>query len=413
MSPSRRTVLAGSGVGLTALFAGVFGRDRWEPGSSPYDWPMPRYDAAGTAHNPDASGPKSEPTVQWEVDREQSTGIEPEPSALIRTGTALYTTGRQLLGIDLDDGDVRFRHDGEYTTPPVRAHASQYETSTVAVGTRRGLLGCNASGGLRLFDRTLGTRRWLADDFATGEDRTSVMFTSQRRASRPVPRDGTVYTLTPSEQQTELIAVDPNDGSVRWRFQPQFPERSVFDPLVRPAIRDESLYLATSAGNVVAVATDGSTQRWERTLDVSETASPTATAAGLLVPHADGVTLLGYDGSIRWNRTLGDQSERATPAAATDETAAFVHGERLYAVGLERGTTLWTAGGFIQRPVIADGVVYTGELRHLVGFDLTTGEQQFEFEHSETLRGVLSPPVVGDGRLYCNSFRKTVALEEP
>ena len=72
---SRRRVLAGGGLGLTAALGGVRAFDGPESISDTDapDWPMARYDAAGTGTNPDASGPKDEVQHKWE--REPSTSV--------------------------------------------------------------------------------------------------------------------------------------------------------------------------------------------------------------------------------------------------------------------------------------------------------------------------------------------------
>ncbi|MXR50292.1 PQQ-binding-like beta-propeller repeat protein [Halovenus sp. WSH3] len=415
MSPSRRTVLAGSGLGLTGLLGGVFARDGWSPGSSPYDWPMSRYDAAGTAHTTEASGPKAEPTIRWETRGQTFLGVEGEgPLAPIRVGSALYTAGRRLRALAVDDGTVRFESDAEYTTPPVRARAEHYETGTIAAVTQRGIVGENAGGGVELFGTNYATRRWLSNEFVHREEQITGFGNPRRPASRPVPWDGTLYTLVPRGGRVAVVAIDPNDGSVQWQRRPEVPEWGFFAPLSRPVFRNDTLYAASTNGTVIAVAADGSTQRWRESLDLQNTTALTASATGLLVPHESGVTLLGYDGTVRWNRTPErSETPEISTAAVTDEISAVVRGQTLYAFDLETGETLWTAGDCGRAPVIADGVVYATGTDRLAAFDVGNGDLLFEFEYSDQLRGPLSPPVVGDGRLYCNSYNQTLALEGP
>jgi len=70
MSPTRRHLLAGVAGGLAGLhaggvlYAGAADADfeSWEP--APGTWPMPRYGPANTAYSPDATPPRSEPTVE-------------------------------------------------------------------------------------------------------------------------------------------------------------------------------------------------------------------------------------------------------------------------------------------------------------------------------------------------------------
>lgn len=404
--PSRRAVLAGSGGGFAALVGGVFGIDRWQPGSSPYDWPMARYDAGGTAHNPEATGPKTEPTVRW------TTSIDTELfSPPVRVGSALYVVDDyDLAVIDTDSGAIRFRVPIDIWSPVVGVDTSNYETDSVVVRTEHGYVGCNAGGGVPLFGTALGVRRWrlldgVADSQASTTPAIDGRFPKSRRwngelpsSHSPVSVDGTLYVPT----SRGLAAVDPNNGKLQWQHR---------DPVLsrpsRPAIRDGTAVLAGS-GTVVAVRIDDRTRLWERSLANSTLRAPTAISSTVVVPHETGVTALGFDGAVRWRRTLGDATQEVRRAASTSDVVVVVHGETLYGLNAHSGQTLWTVGGITAPPTIADGVVYATDDARLVAVDISTGDLLFEYEHS----GVLAPVIAGDGRLYGKSATHAIAFEE-
>lgn len=109
--PHRRALLAGIGAASTSL-AGcnyLFGDGEatqqravpgdWTPG--PGEWVGPAYDQANSGHNPHASPPRSEPTVDWEVDVNQASVLVADGTVFLRESTALH-------GLATDDGTERF-----------------------------------------------------------------------------------------------------------------------------------------------------------------------------------------------------------------------------------------------------------------------------------------------------------------
>ncbi|WP_205427382.1 hypothetical protein [Halorussus sp. MSC15.2] len=122
---SRRSALLGVASGLLG-FGAVRAADSddshgEDPGGraagtdADLDWPMARYDAAGTGYDPDASGPKDGVRVKWRREPEAFFGGTESP---ILSGDTLYATGRSLLALDATTGETRFAHEGSYRSSP-------------------------------------------------------------------------------------------------------------------------------------------------------------------------------------------------------------------------------------------------------------------------------------------------------
>ncbi|WP_255168856.1 PQQ-binding-like beta-propeller repeat protein [Natrononativus amylolyticus] len=402
---SRRHLLAGAGVSLVGTLGGRVLADR--SSSSPFDWPMTRYDPAGTGYNPDASGPKDGVEVAWLRDTESPMhGL----TAPILVGETLYGVGRQdLVAFDRDTGEIRFTREGQYWSSPARADATAYRSDTLAVSSYEGVYGLSAGGGYELLGRSVGTERW----HAPGED-TGNWSGSPAREPSPVAADGTVYATVPDTDR--VVAIDASSGRVRW-------ERTVGSALSsgvhRPAVRDGTVYASAYSGDVAAIDAETGERRWSVAPELvegdhrryREFHPPTATAEGLVVPHRIGVSLLEpTDGSVRWEYTHGGNATDGS-AAVADGTVFVTDGDgSLHAIDLESGDRAWTADyGPDTDPVVADGVVYLGyQYGELAAIDAETGERRFTYEGSI----YFSQPIVGDGVLYVLDGEGLLALEE-
>ncbi|WP_394739140.1 PQQ-binding-like beta-propeller repeat protein [Natronococcus roseus] len=406
---SRRQLLAGLGVtGATAATAAVSSAALASDGDDGrYDWPMARYDPAGTGHNPDATGPKDGVEVAWQQDTESPMhGL----TAPILLGETLYGVGRQsLVAFDRESGEIRFAREGQYWSTPARAAAKAYRSDTLAASSREGIHGLNADGGYELFGRSIGTERW----HAPGEESRRWSGSAPREPS-PVAADGTVYAVVPETDR--VVAIDASSGHLEW-------ERTIGDPRSsgtnRPVVSEGTVYVSSRPGDLVALDADTGEVRWSEQPDPNPDSAlnyrnfrpPTATEAGLVVPDREGVALLDpTDGSVLWEYDLDGN--------ATDGSAAVAHGtafvtdgeESLHAIDLERGEREWTADYSPDvDPVVADGVVYLGyQYAELVAIDADTGERRFAYDDSV----YFAQPIVGDGVVYVLTDEGLLALEE-
>nr|WP_241429849.1 PQQ-binding-like beta-propeller repeat protein [Haloferax larsenii] len=403
MVPSRRRFLELTGLAVTGTLASSVVAGGPKSASTPaYDWPMDRYDPEGTGFNPTASGPKDGVKVAWSHD---STDWFRGTESPILLGDTLYAVGEGLLALDAETGAKKFGHPGPYQSPPARSHSSVYNTDTLAVGSSAGVFGLNADGGvgLPLTGAQFGVERW------NQRYETGGLFFGPAEPVAPVVADGEIYTPVPGE--SDITALDPNDGETRWRTT--ITEDDTFGAdFNRPAVKDGLVYVTYWPNGVAALHTESGEKHWQRNVDEQLLLPPIATEAGLVVPSREVVWLLDpNDGTTLWKRTLDANATESTPAVADGKVFVTDELESLHALDLETGETLWTAPfGGATAPVVADGVVYAvKEGYSLFAFDAETGAKRFEFQPPQV---PLSAPVVGDGVLYAVNRERVIALEE-
>lgn len=134
-----------------ASTAGCLGKTQFDARTRPGDaWPVPRYDPAGTAHNPHASPPRTIAT-DWRT----STGLTAKRGALVVAENTVVVGGRhRLVAVDSATGTVRW----------------QKKTGASALGYRDGILyTAHANSGAGAFRLEDGTQKWqTADNDITG-----------------------------------------------------------------------------------------------------------------------------------------------------------------------------------------------------------------------------------------------------
>lgn len=413
--PSRRRVLAGGGLGLAGVVGSVRFVERPIPldheVESAIDWPMPRYDPAGTGANPDATGPREDPTIRWERDLRDLQGPMPAPPTLY--GDAVFVVGRSsLYALEREDGRIRFERTGySYLSSPTVASADAYRSPTLAVRGNEGVLGLSASGGYALAGRGIGLERW----YGPGEEPPTRTFANPVPPS-PVAADGTVYAALPDLDR--LVAVDASSGRLEWSYEPDLVWPG--EPN-RPAVRDGTVY-ATFRPDVVAAIDAGTGDvHWEIELepaepedehDYRELVAPTATEAGLVVPSRRAVSLLDpADGSRIWEYEHGGRVTDGSVAVADGTVFAPDGRDDLHAIDLETGQEVWTTEyGLDAHPVVAGDVIYLtySWLDDLIAVDVENGERLWERE----IGAGPSQPIVGDGVLYFAGHEGVTALED-
>ncbi len=416
--PSRRQLLVGGSVALAGLAgANTIGRHRGRrsvsavaatqstDSESTFDWPMARYDPAGTGFTPDGSGPTDDVSVAWERSFDR---FEYGTHAPILVGDRLSVIGRDVvLTLDRETGETLFSRNGAYRSAAATVEASAYRTATLAVAGSRGIYGLNAGGGYELFGRSVGLERWHAPGEAPPREHGA------HDAQPPVAVDGTVYAIVPETDR--VAAFDANSGRVRW-------ERTIGDPRStgshRPAVRDGTVYVSSVAGNVEAFDAETGEQYWSVRIEHSndgrfrDLLAPTATAAGVVVPSRSAVTLLDpQDGDVVWEYEH-DGNATGGSAAVADGAAFVTDGNgSLRTIDVATGEQRWATEYAPQvQPVVADGVVYLGyrSLGELVAIDAESGQRRWTYESGPGF----SQPIVGDGVLYAVGHDRVLALEE-
>jgi|AntRauMinimDraft_3_1070383.scaffolds.fasta_scaffold00385_9 outer membrane protein assembly factor BamB len=400
--PSRRQTLAGAGLAATGLVVGSTVTAERST-SATLDWPMARYDAAGTGYNPEATGPKDDPTVAWSGELESSGGYEIDQPVVV-DGT-VYAGNDELIALDAATGDVRFSY-GSYSgvsrSSPACASTSIYRTKTLVIGSPGGIVGLNAGGGHALFGLRFGEERWLGP----GETPNSSFFGASE-APPPIALDDTVYAAVPGTG--DIVALEADNGSERWRKRIEY-EAAYSTTLTRPAVRDGTVFVTGWPYQVRAFDAETGEERWDDEHDEQMVRPPTATESGVVVPTRTGVTVYEADGGdVRWTRDLDGNATEGAAAVAEGRVFVTDGTESLYALDLETGDDEWSVSfSHVATPVVADGVVYVSRGIELVAFDAETGEQRFAREAER----YFSPPAVGDGVLYVVDGDRVLALEE-
>ena len=189
-------------------------------------------------------------------------------------------------------------------------------------------------------------------------------------------------------------------------------------------VKDDTLYIGTADGSLLAVdKTDGSTL-WRRELLADEDVDQAI--YGTVAVSDDSVYVGGYNGSlyvfgldgseIRWgNQPLGGPivggptlvDNLVIVGTAIDESQENGKG-MVHALDAETGDTVWrfSADGSVwSAPTVADGVVYFGTLDKTVyAVNLEDGT---ELWRQSTEGAVVASPLVSGGRVYIGAFDST------
>jgi outer membrane protein assembly factor BamB len=215
---------------------------------------------------------------------------------------------------------------------------------------------------------------------------------------RPALGDGLLYVA----DATEIRALDPGTGHLRWRF----PAGPLASP---PAWRDGWLIAGTEAGEVLALRAVAGTLLWRRQLG-RLSAVPAIDGDRLMLPLADGRILLVdlMTGEERWSRSLGG----APGPVLLDDERAFVgaRDNHFYCLDARNGDIRWrwrTAADVIGPAAVDTERVYFISLDNVVrALDRLHGGQHWRrplpmraFEAQLTADGLLvvgglSPDVV-------------------
>jgi outer membrane protein assembly factor BamB len=403
MALSRRRWLEVSGLALAGSLGSMVVTSGAESGhTSMYDWPMARYDPAGTGHHPSASGPKDGIKIAWTHDT--TDWFLGTVSPIHQTGT-IYAVGNGLLALDSDTGTRQFGVPGPYRSSPARARTSVYNTATLAVTAPSGVFGLNASGGfdIPLLQQSRDAERWAGPQSPTGG------FFGSADLVPPVTANTTIYTAIPGTNS--IAALDPTDGQVRWRST-HHEDDAVSVAFNRPAVHDGLVFVTNWPRQATAYRADTGEQHWQHELDEQTLLAPVATEEGVVVPSRNRVTLLNAaDGTVLWDRALDGNVIESAPAVANGTIFVADEQESLHALDLATGEPLWTTpfeGS--TSPVVADGIVYAVRSSYaLVAIDAVSGTKRFEYQPSQV---PLSTPIVGDGVLYAANRKRVIALEE-
>ena len=200
-----------------------------------------------------------------------------------------------------------------------------------------------------------------------------------------VSPDGTTVYLASSGGDLYALAAGPSGGSLTWTYQIQLPQGGYISnaPAVGP---DGTIYVETAGKNgsspadIVAVNPDG-TLKWAHKSNASFGATPTVTAAGQIVAGNDDGTVVALtqsSGKVAWKYAApGTVSEsgfgNSSPASDSNGDVYIMDQEDVFALS-PTGSLLWKssveAPSYGASPALStDGTLYvTGGNEALVAF---------------------------------------------
>lgn len=178
-----------------------------------------------------------------------------------------------------------------------------------------------------------------------------------------------------------LWAINPADGSERWRYNPDRPDPSDGD-VTTVGVSGDTVFLGTDHGKVAAVLAQDGAERWRRQIGTSDVAGDNK--------QGEAVRISGL--------TAGDGYVLAMEDGTADEPAV------LHALDAENGSELWQRdeGSEDQNnpiqpppPALRDGVVYD-TANGLAALDIRTGDVKWGPRTPETD----DLPAYSDGTIY-------------
>lgn len=290
-------------------------------------WPLPAYDAAGTARNPEASLP-AEPERRWTTD----VGGE------VRTGPvagadAVYVVTHRL---PMHEAPTQYCHALDWTSGDAR-----WTHPLGPFGSRT--LGSDADAVYVLEDGS----DLVALDAGDGEETWDAAASGVRNLA---VADGTIY----ASLDEHLVALDAADGAERWRT-PLEPTDA------QPTVAGDTVHVACEDGTVRALVSADGTERWRHDLG-GEVRSQPAVHDGVV--HVETGALVAIeDGEERWRF---DGARLVGRGVALDGERVYAGGRQLYAVDAATGELAWSADvatrQFVNRPpAVADGRVWVAD----------------------------------------------------
>ncbi len=355
---------------------------------------MEQHDPGGTGYAPDARPPKDGVRVRWKHQIQRSLSFFPSP--IVANGL-VYCTGRELVCVDAASGDVVFRIDREFNSPPAITHARAYQSPTLVFSTVSGAVGLHPRGGIAIGGNRIGRTRWQT----RGSGDTPI-FTGENRKI-PIAVDGTVFVTGGGY----LRAIDGSSGRIRWQTA---------NNSNRPVIHEGTVYVADYQKGIIEY--DTTTGEHTRSIGKAGAVSVTATTDGLIGIWSGSLYGLNYDGTVRWAHTPEKWSITTRALAVADGVAYICSSDGLLAINATDGTELWRseavqmASSRSASLAVADGCIYVpANRRGLAAVDITDGHVRWRFT-LESEHTTWSPVALAGKTIYVLGNGTLYALEE-
>ncbi len=384
----RRAVLAGVGSALlgTVLPADWFtSTAQYEPSVASGAWPAPQRDPARSGYSPTGGAPTA-PEVAW---TETATRGLPVAWVVARGRRVYAATRRSLAAFDAATGRRQWRTQSLAAFGhgrPVRLREGPHvgERVVIAVGDT-----------LYALDPTTGEPQWQ---------------TALGGSHRTMLRVGRTAVVGVGEG---IVGVDTESGLRRWRHGGG----------LRPSVFADSVVVGPSGSRskraqLVALDPQTGSERWRRELAAAwRPATGACATRSLVVTGTNPVVAYRLtDGEPQWEAAV---EGLAGPLATDGDRVYAVAGdaERLLAVDATDGNEQWRrrlpglVGGVA--PIVADETVYATTTQGVLALDRRTGALRYQLLlRSDADDTVRTGPVAAGGRLFVALGREIHAVTE-
>lgn len=340
------------------------------------DWPATRYDAGTAAHNPGTTVPTSEPTSVWTAPEVEHAYGSTGP--VVRDGSVY--AGRPVQALGVEDGDVRWTHDG-----PDRVGDLTVGDGVVAFGTTDDFRALDAESGEVQWTVSAPGNTWQGDasivdgriltwapgaqgagkrtgstpgtlyaiEAASGDVAWSVE-TEESLLGAPPVSDGLVLT-----DGNPLRAIDVDDGTEVWSW-------SGGDSVVTAAVAYDTIYVLAEEQLTALDVAEGR-ERWLSPGAFHPVQIAVGNGAVYLQTEREyePVAFDAVTGDVRW---VCEATEYPLGAPCVTSDALVVQSERgpVYAIDTATGDLRWSLDVAASRPGtvgLADDICYLNETR--------------------------------------------------
>lgn len=291
--------------------------------------------------------------IQWTVESEGALFTTP---AIAGNVAVVSDTQGTVYGLDVESGEQAWTASVEGTDLAVPNWSNPVEGMAVSSGnhywwpspTVADGFAYVAEGEVAAIDIENGTVAWTYG--AVDDD-------DEPFASTPAVADGLVYV---AQQETRVVALDAEDGSVKWEFEEEVKTSPVLD--------GDTAYVGSARGGTIALDAAEGSQRW-----ITDVGSGRPLALGsdrLLVTERDLYALSPDDGEELWSADV--QGNLAiSPVVAGDTVLIGTDRPALHAYDLESGSQQWEIqyGQSAVQPVVAESGLFVAAEAGLYCFD--------------------------------------------
>ncbi|MFH1560496.1 MAG: PQQ-binding-like beta-propeller repeat protein [Chloroflexota bacterium] len=194
--------------------------------------------------------------------------------------------------------------------------------------------------------------------------------------SGAVVADDVIYV---GSRQAELLALDKENGTLRWSF-PGDNDEEMEAIYGSPAATKELVFVGGYNGTLYALNPATQVKEWDFSTDDRIVGSPIVAGDTVIVGSSDGnlYALDAAQGFEKWRFPTGNKIW-ATPVVYEDVVYFGSLDHNVYAVTLEGGQQIWsfpTKGAVASTPLIMEGRVYIGSFDHrFYALDAATGTE--------------------------------------